>query len=489
MLRQKHYKKTEKGGDKMKKTIKYALTMAVICLVLCAGVAMIPAEAADEGATIENAINLKEGVYQSKWWNHYSKFRPDCYNKIVIPKKGCMTFTVIKPINEDGEIESFDFVLYNSNGEVVWAADSYEQIKSSESAFIYYIGLNAGTYYMNLDPSFFVDEDSDGMETRYKYDFEACNDWETENNNTTAKSNAIELGKFYSGVYGEESFDYTYADCYSVRLTAGEKYEITLDNYMYMQDLAFGLYDAEGNAVDLTNERIEIKTTKWDATVNESGTYYLRLEGCGNGVGINYLIGVSVQAKDSLSGKVSGIKATQTTTSIKLSWNKLDQATGYRVYQYSPSKGKYVKIASVKTNSFNKTGLKAGTTYKFKVKAYKKLSDGTVIWADSSAVFTTATKCSAPKLTLVKNYKDSPKVKLQWDTVKGATGYQAYYATSKNGEYKKITLKSAGSDSVIKEFSSSASGKTIYFKVRAYTKVDGKTIYSGWSSVKSAVLN
>ena len=168
----------------MKKIIRYALTMMVICLIVCAGFAMIPAEAAEDGATIENAINLKEGVYQSKWWDHHSKFRPDCYNKIVIPKKGCMTFTVIKPVNEDGEIESFDLVLYNSNGEVVWAADSYEQIKSADNAFIYYIGLNAGTYYMNLDPSFFVDKDSAGMETRYKYDFKACSDWETENNNT-----------------------------------------------------------------------------------------------------------------------------------------------------------------------------------------------------------------------------------------------------------------------------------------------------------------
>ena len=45
----------------------------------------------------------------------------------------------------------------------------------------------------------------------------------------------------------------------------------------------------------------------------------------------------------------TGVKAkTQTTSSITLTWSKTTGATGYRVYQYSPSKEKYVVKASVK---------------------------------------------------------------------------------------------------------------------------------------------
>lgn len=475
----------------MKKIIKYALTMMIVCFVVCAGFAMMPAEAAEEGATAASAIKLNEGVYHTKWWT-YSNYKSDCYNKIVIPERGCMTFTVLKPFSETGEIESYDFILYNSKGEVVWAADSYEQIKSFNDSFVYNIGLAAGTYYMDIDPSFNMYKDSAKMETRYKYDFEACDNMEIENNNTFDAATEMKIGKLYSGVYGEESFDYTYADCYRVSLIKGTEYELIFENYDEIEDLIFNIYGADGTRYVLPTAKKEGRTTKWNFTVSESGTYYYRLESCGNGAGVEYKIGMISVTKELefvFTEKVSGIKATQTTTAINLSWNKLSQATGYRVYQYSPSKKRYVKVASVKTNLFEKTGLKAGTTYKFKIKAYKKLSDGTVVWAEDSAVFTTATKCKAPQITTIKNYSSSPKVKLEWSKVTGATGYQAYYATSKNGEYKKITLKSANADSVIKKFTSSASGKKIYFKVRAYTKVGGKTIYSAWSPLKSVVLN
>ncbi len=188
-------------------------------------------------------------------------------------------------------------------------------------------------------------------------------------------------------------------------------------------------------------------------------------------------------------GVTSKISATQSTSVIKLKWNAVEGATGYRVYQYSPSKGKYVKIASVKgTTTYRKDKyLKAGTTYKFRIQAYKKLSDGTVIWGKRSDVFETATECKAPSIISLKSYQKS-KAEVKWNAVTGATGYQLYYATSKNGTYKKIGSYAKDDLYEVKTFSNSASGKTIYFKVRAYKKVNGQTIFSQWSNIKSVKL-
>ena len=433
----------------MKKIIKGALILMVMCLVVCASFTLMPAEAAEEGTSMANAFNLTKGVYQTKVWS-YSNYKAGSYNKITIPERGCLTFSVIKPYNAEGEIESFDFVLYDNKGNVVWAADSYDQITSADNSYVYDIGVVAGTYYMYIDPSFHIYKDEENMDTRYKYDFEACDNWEIENNNTASSATEIKVGKMYNGVYGEESFDYTYADYYRVNLNKGAKYVVNFENYDKMKrlsTLSFGLYDADGNKVALSDEKLEGKTTKWDVTVGKSGTYYLVLDDYGNEAGIDYKIGVvsfgysideleialakdvfeydgknktpavTVKASDGtalVEGKdyavkrngtckaignytvtvefmgeysgsrelsfsivpkkvaASGIKATQTTNSITLSWSKVSQATGYRVYQYSTSKKKYVQVASVKTNSFEKTGLKAGTTYKFKIKAYKK---------------------------------------------------------------------------------------------------------------------
>ncbi len=71
--------------------------------------------------------------------------------------------------------------------------------------------------------------------------------------------------------------------------------------------------------------------------------------------------------------EVDGLRATaKTNTSVTLSWLPVKRATGYQVYIYSTSKGKYVRKTAVTGTSAKITGRKAGTTYKFKVRAYFK---------------------------------------------------------------------------------------------------------------------
>ncbi len=182
----------------------------------------------------------------------------------------------------------------------------------------------------------------------------------------------------------------------------------------------------------------------------------------------------------------TGVKAkTQTTKTITLTWSATTGATGYRVYQYSPSKGKYVVKASVKgTTTYKVSSLKVGTTYKFKIKPYVKSEDGTVIWGSASSTLATATKPTTPKLKSVTT--SSGKVTLTWDNVSGESGYQVYYSTSKSGTYEK--MKSVSADTVKYTTSKLTAGKTYYFKVRAYVKVDGKVIYGDFSDIKSATI-
>ena len=90
---------------------------------------------------------------------------------------------------------------------------------------------------------------------------------------------------------------------------------------------------------------------------------------------------------------VSGLKSTaQTTTSITLDWSKVTGATGYEVYKYNSSSKKYEKIKELTDLSYKATGLKEGTTYKFKVRAYTKAADGTNIYGAYSSVYSVKTK-------------------------------------------------------------------------------------------------
>ena len=77
------------------------------------------------------------------------------------------------------------------------------------------------------------------------------------------------------------------------------------------------------------------------------------------------------------------------------------------------------------------------------------------------------------------------KVKVSYDKVKGAQKYCIYVATSKNGEYEKLTncTKTAYTTKALK------SGKTYYFKVRATAKnTEGKNAFGAYSAISKIKL-
>lgn len=77
--------------------------------------------------------------------------------------------------------------------------------------------------------------------------------------------------------------------------------------------------------------------------------------------------------------------------------------------------------------------------------------------------------------------KDKNKVKLSWDKVEsGVDGYEIYYRVGTTGKFKK--LKSVKKTSYT--FSDLVKGKTYYFKVRGYKKMNGKTYRSRFSDTK-----
>lgn len=80
----------------------------------------------------------------------------------------------------------------------------------------------------------------------------------------------------------------------------------------------------------------------------------------------------------------------KTSTSVTLTWTKEKRATRYQVYMYDSSAGKYVRQITVKGTSATVKSLKAGTTYKFKVRAYFK-PDEKKFYGDFSDVLSVKT--------------------------------------------------------------------------------------------------
>ena len=179
---------------------------------------------------------------------------------------------------------------------------------------------------------------------------------------------------------------------------------------------------------------------------------------------------------------VTGAKVkTQGTTSLTLAWDKNASANGYVVEQYKG--GKWTQIAKTSSNAtvtYTVNGLKADTTYTFRIKGY--VVSGTTEYSGEYTRLVAKTR-----IANVRTFKGSTvsgsAIKLDWSKNDKATGYviEQYkggkwtaLATTKNNTTLTFTVKGLAS-------------ATVYsFRIKSFRTVNGKTDYSEYTSLKAA---
>lgn len=169
---------------------------------------------------------------------------------------------------------------------------------------------------------------------------------------------------------------------------------------------------------------------------------------------------------------------------ITLTWDKQTAANGYEVFKYDASSKKYVlykNITNPNTNTCKVTGLASNSKYNFKVRAYQ-IDDSEKTYAPFGTVVSQYTSIAKPKLNSAKS-TSKKKIKASWSKVGGASGYQVMWSTYKNFS-KNYKTKSVTSKYLSKTVTAAQSKKTYYVRVRAYKTINGKKVYSQWSSTK-----
>lgn len=181
-----------------------------------------------------------------------------------------------------------------------------------------------------------------------------------------------------------------------------------------------------------------------------------------------------VTKKPSLT-KPKGIKvSTSSYDKIKLTWNKVTGAKGYIIFRSTSKNGSYKKITSVTNTSYTNSKLKTGTTYYYKIQAYRKSGKKTIT---SSYSETHSKKTTLSKTSKVTATAGKKKATIKWTKVTGATGYEIYRAIG-TGDYTKIksTSKTSYTNKSLK------TNSTYSYKIKAYRTVNGKKVYSSYSS-------
>lgn len=169
---------------------------------------------------------------------------------------------------------------------------------------------------------------------------------------------------------------------------------------------------------------------------------------------------------------------------VTLTWDKQTAANGYEVFKYDASSKKYVlykNITNPNTNTCKVTGLASNKKYDFKVRAYQ-IDDSEKTYAPFGAVVSQYTSIAKPKLNSAKS-TSKKKIKASWSKVSGASGYQVMWSTYKNFS-KNYKTKSVKSKYLSKTVTAAQSKKIYYVRVRVYKTINGKKVYSQWSSTK-----
>ena len=175
------------------------------------------------------------------------------------------------------------------------------------------------------------------------------------------------------------------------------------------------------------------------------------------------------------------VKATQSTTWIKLTWEKAEGAAGYVVYRYDSATDSYKKLKSTTALTYTDKELTAGTKYTYKVVPYGKSKTGNIYYSKTETIIGTATRTKTPTVTVTAS--GTSKAVVKWNNVSGESGYQVWYSTAKDGTYKRFGNAKANATSLT--VTGLSAGKTYYFKVRSYTKTDSGYVYGAYSTVKS----
>ena len=336
------------------------------------------------------------------------------------------------------------------------------------------IGVPAGTYYIKVRSKNYPYRSDAAYSLKVNYS--ANSTWESEVNNEIGKADPIAVGTWYSGTIMEgDDIDYyrfTVPQTSYVNISAKGEYDS--DTYHRWQ---FFIYNAS-----MVEQQQNIyycgktKTENYEAVRLPAGTYYLKVD-CDDYRGYRSDKAYSFKINTTFTKTNTKLSTANTGSGIKLSWNRVSEGSGYKVYRKAGN-GSYSLIKTIennKTTSFTDKSVKKknGTKYTYMVRAYKgsgqNKCSGKVIY-----------RLTAPAKPEVKNSKGK-KINVKWKKNTSATGYQVKFV---NGS-KSRTKTFSGQKSVKKTVSGFQKGKTYKVYVRSYKKVSNKKYYSAWSAAKS----
>ena len=163
-------------------------------------------------------------------------------------------------------------------------------------------------------------------------------------------------------------------------------------------------------------------------------------------------------------------KLENTSSGIKLTWNKIAGVYGYRLY-YKTSSGGWKRFKDTTATSFTDSGVSPNRTETYTIRCIDK--NGNTVSGYNSKGWSKKYTPVAPTISKLEN--TSGGIKLSWNKIAGVYGYRLYYKTSSGGWKRfKDTTATSFTDSGV------SPNRTETYTIRCIDK-NGNTV-SGYNS-------
>ena len=267
----------------MKKRVKgvFSVVLAVCCIFAGAMMNSMISFAADLG-TMTNPYSFGTGGKYTHYWSTNNDHL-DFYGTFKMNKQGYATICATKPVDDEGEVTSYEIYIYSSSGKKVWDCVTYGQEGVPTSTYKYNVGLKAGKYTIRYKANFYVE--SGYIESTFSVKTTPNKCWEIEFNDSFSKATTIKLGKKCYAVYGE-NIESEEPDCFKFKLKKGKKYRVVLGNYgkLFSDTVIVDLYSPGKKRISGCDSDLE-ETGRSTIKAKKTGYYYLKLrnesgEGC-----------------------------------------------------------------------------------------------------------------------------------------------------------------------------------------------------------------
>ncbi len=160
---------------------------------------------------------------------------------------------------------------------------------------------------------------------------------------------------------------------------------------------------------------------------------------------------------------------------VTLSWDKAENAHGYKVYIKHPADEKYSHYITVKDNSLTVSNMENEVGIRFRVRAFLRNDDKTVYGKYSKSVALLSPPDGVKEI-FTRNI-DNDSVTLYWNKAQGATGYRVYIFDKEKDKFVIYTRTPRTTATV----SGLKKDKLYTFKILSYKKSQGGVSFGTYS--------